>query len=878
MSKMFFDDSWLNAPSSEDRSKILEKKLVGLKPVVVFIDDDEEVLEILTSITIESGLECFAHPDYEEALEFIAKNRNRILFIFSDYKMPNINGFEFKEKVNNVAQEIPFFILSGYVDREMALKGIEYKIENFIEKPFDKEQLFHILQECGDQRLDALKVDFELREGFIDDASKLIEEIEETCLELEQDPLHHEYISKIFGMVHTIKGSSGFFEPKNLHNYSHAYENVLKDLLAGKLTVTPDLVSIMLGANDVLKMFLEEFKNDDHGDHNIEDMVQVFANIGNGEIVVSNKQNVDQSNDVKQIDPTQIKDKKASDIRVSVKLLDEFMQTSGEMTVLRNMINKTVRSLEKQYTGDKEIGLLSELLEEMQKINSEIQNKISDLRKVSAGLIVKPLGRVVRDTALSLKKEIDFEVEGESVRLDNSVAEALSKSLVHMLRNSVDHGVEAPQSRVEKSKNPKGKLGLSFNSDGDNIIIKIKDDGAGINAEKIREKVIEKGLKSREEALRMSNNELNHMIFDAGFSTASEVTEYSGRGVGMSMVKDCIDGVKGKIHINTEIGVGTNFCIEIPVPKSVIIMNCLFVGVGETSYGIPQDRILKVIEKDQLTSDQFIYYEGGNALKYDDMLIPVCSVSKLLGGVDRSEREELIIVVKSEKTFYAVMVESVLDIEDAVLKNFNLLKLKKLELFLGGTFLADGSIGLVFDIDGMAKMSNISNKSLEQYETNKNNVDYVSDEERRNVIIFALDHKQQYCIEEKEVFRIEMFERSNVQIVGSEQMIPYRESIVTLINLSDILCSEESDNSHHSNDVYTTIVVKNEMQYIGLVVKSIIDLKEIVGHMQEHTKKQYGLSGCFIVDEHVVSNISLQEVISHSPVDENSFIEENQAA
>lgn len=859
MDKLYFNSAWLNASSAEEKEKLLEKKLAGLKPVIIFLDDDAEMIEILETFTLTTGLSSFVSTDYEEVLEFISKNMNRVLFVFSDFKMPKINGFEFKEKLNQLTREIPFFILSGYVDREMALKGIEYKIESFLEKPFDKDQLVHLLQEIGDSRLDALKTDFDLREGFIEDATKLIEDIEETCLQLEQDPHHQEFISKIFGMVHTIKGSSGFFEPKNLHNYSHAYENVLKDLLAGKLSVTPALISIMLQANDALKMFLEEFKNDDHGDHNIEEMVKVFSNIDERTIGT----NQIHQKEVKQSDA--MKDKKASEIRVSVKLLDEFMQTSGEMTVLRNMINKTVRSLEKQYAGDKEIALLSELLEEMQKINGDIQNKISDLRKVSANLLVKPLGRVVRDTALSLHKEIDFNVEGETVRLDNSVAEALSKSLVHMLRNSVDHGVESPEDRLKKNKDPKGKLNLSFNSVGDNIVIKIQDDGSGINIEKIREKVIEKGLKSRDEAHRMTANELNHMIFDAGFSTASEVTEFSGRGVGMSMVKDCIESVKGKIHISSEMGVGTNFNIEIPVPKSVIIVNCLFVGVDDFSYGIPQDRILKVIEKHHLSKDQLLTYEGGQALKYDNMLLPICSVSKLLGAEDRSEFENLLIVVKSEKSFYALMVESVLDIEDAVIKTFNLSKLKDIEMFLGGTFLADGTIGLVFDIDGMAHMSAITSKSLELYESTRNAVVVEKDEEKRNVIVFDLDTDEQYCIEEKEVFRIEMFKSEDAQSVCNKQMIPYRDSVITLIHVVDIFNSNNSSLQESRSEIYTTIVVKNDTQYIGLVVDSIIDLKEIVGSMQQHSKKQQGLAGCFISEDHVISLVDLDEMISFSP-------------
>jgi two-component system chemotaxis sensor kinase CheA len=859
MSRTVFTPAWENV-SSVEKKKILVQELNGLQPVVVCVDDDPKSFEIFKFNADKLGLESYATSDTNAAIEFIAKNKSRILLIISDYQMPFLNGFEFRQKTMEFASEIPFVILSGFVDQEMEAKAQENKICGFFEKPLNYQNFLTVLKKEGEIRFETLREEYEMLKGFIDDASNLLENIEELCLELENNPQNPEAIARIFGMIHTIKGSSGFFEPRDLHTFSHSFEDLLKDVQAGARSVTPGLVSTFLNGNDVLKMLVEEFKTGVHTDHNISEMVKVFKESPK-EVSGKNEHSGEVMGDV----VLATKEQKSSELRVSMTLLNEFMQISGEMTVIRNMINKTVRNLEKQYQGDKEISLLSELLEEMHKINGDVQTKITDIRRVPVSSLVKPLSRTVRDTARALNKEVDFVVEGEELRLDNSIAEVLSKSLVHMMRNSIDHGIESTTKRTQQGKKSKGKLLLRFSNQGETIFVDIQDDGAGINIERIREKVIAKNLRSPAEAQKMTEEELHYMIFDSGFSTAEQVTDFSGRGVGMSMVKDSVESMKGKIHIQSKQGVGSQFRLEIPIPKSVMIMNCLFVTVSDRSYGIPQDNILKVMEKNQLSASDYSILEGAEVIRFNNGIIPLYSLSKLMGVSSRAPFENLILIMRSEESAFALRVESVLDIEDAVIKPLSFNLLKGLEIYLGGTFLADGSVGLVFDVAGVAKKIGIQNQVFSRTKKSMDLNSQVSSQEQRNVILFNLQKMGHFCLEEKDILRIERIDPQQLQVSGESYVVPYRETVMTLIHLDQLIAPKNGTSFLTSKEHHTisTIIVRHREQYLGIVVKDILDLKTAFGPLEKNMKKQFGISGCFMIDNQVVNLVNLLDIFNY---------------
>lgn len=855
MTNKIFTSNYLEL-SLKEKKDHLKKYSLGLDFTFVYVDDEEDALEIFSDKANELGFNSFTSSSIEKAIEYIVNNKSKVLFIISDFNMPGIDGFQFRQKVLEVAGEIPFVILSSFVDREMALKGIELKIASFIEKPLKIEMLYELLQKEGEGRAESLRDDYELLKSFTEDASNLIEEIEELCLHLESSPKDTDAISRVFGMVHTIKGSSGFFAPRTLHEFAHAFEDLLKEVQSGSRAVSASLISTWLKACDYLKIFVDELKTGEHKKYDLENLKKMFKEQP-AEVVSDSSETSESSNSV------HAKEEKISEVKVSMDLLDEFMQMSGEMTVIRNMINKSVRSIEVQYQGDKDVAMLGELLEEMHKINSDVQNKITDIRRVPVKTLLKSITRSVRDACRALKKDIELVIEGDDLRLDNSITEVLSKSLIHLIRNSVDHGIEPKDDRLKANKSEKGILALRFKTVGESVVVEIEDDGAGINVEKIRQKVVEKGIRSEVEAKKLKVEELQQMIFDSGFSTAKEVTEFSGRGVGMSMVKDSIESMNGQIHIQSVQGKGTIFKIEIPIPKSVLITDCLFVQSGKNSFGIPQDNIIRILDQRKIDQKDIISLEGTEVLRLNSKLLPIFSLSNFLNFSSDQIKEEMLVVLNTGKVHFVMRVEKVLDVEDTVIKGLGPSLLKNLGIYLGGTFLGDGAVGLIFNVEGVAEKMGF-HSAIEMKFEGENSTINNSSVEWQNVVIFELEAQGKFCISESDILRIENIQCESLSSAAGFHMMPYRESVLTMVSLSHLLENKDEGVIEDCQlaDKVPTIIIKNEKSYLGIVVNRIIDLVKTDSKIIENAKKQIGITGCMIIDGQTISLINLSDLLS----------------
>lgn len=845
-----FDEVWLES-SAKKRKEILEKKLLGLRPVLVYLDDEEEALEVFEARCEEHGLEAVASTDPHYLLNYITRNKSRILLIISDYNMP-FNGFEFRKKLLEVSDDIPFYILSGYVDREMALEGVKYKVTDFINKPMSKDVFLQLLVSEGEKQAGKIIEDYEILKSFTDDVVNISSELEQSCLYLESDPHDLETISRIFGLVHTVKGSSSFFEPRTLHLFAHAFEEKLKLVQSGKLHISSRIISAWLRACDVIKTLNDEFISGEHQDHDLDEL-KAILDIPQA---LAESSGLPRSADLEK--KNQQKEQKTSEIKVSMQVLNEFTQVSGELTVIRNMINKVVSSIEKKYPTDKDVQVLSELLGEMHKINSDMQGKIVDIRRVPASHLTKPLQRNFRDTSKALDKEVDFEIEGEDLLLDNTVAETLSKCLVHLMRNSLDHGIEGPEVRAQSGKPSRGKLRLKFESNNDTIHVSLSDDGQGINSDKIRQKVIANGLRSAAEANTMTEEELHLMIFEPGFSTASAVTEYSGRGVGMSMVKDSVTQQNGTISIRSARGQGSQFILSIPVPKSVMISNCLFVQSGEMILGIPQESIIRLIDCDLDREHSIEKISGGEFLRFSERLIPVLSLSTILELGDVCE-EKLLLILETESHMFALKVGVVHDTEDAVLKPLQFSALTKLSLYKGGTFLADGGVGLVIDVQGIVKKFNL--KKTQQLRSLQESTSSVPS---KNIISFSLSNGTKLAVQEEEVFRIEVVPRGQVQKSGSHFVAPYRNTIITLRDLDPAFCPEVRE---LTNEI--VLVVKRGPHYLGLVVSEVHDLLPVELNILPSLKKRKGVQGNILLNDKALPLIDVCELFEEFGIDES---------
>ncbi len=851
----------------------------------VHIDDESELLEVIGDRLKDFGVQVLSFSDPHEAIKVIRYRQSEICFIVSDFKMPNVNGFEVREQLLPTAGSIPFAILSAFIDREMALKGVELKICGFLNKPLNEQEICDLFAKEALPRVRALKEERELRIGFVSDCEGLFEESEELLLKIEADPSDAASLDRLFAVIHTLKGASGFFESKSMNQYTHRYEEILKKLQKQELVYDEAVAAKLFHGFDVIKELFSEFKT---GIFKVRDLERLFADLN---LEASNTAKTasalaDQSAATPDVPKVAAdKPKSKEDVKVNVKLLDEFMALSGEVTVIRNMLNKCVQAIEKRFTGDRDVGMLSELLTELHKINSGVQNKITEIRKVSLKNVTKGLPRAVRDVSKAVGKPVDLKIVGEELRVDTSLAEVLNNSLLHIVKNSIDHGLETPIDRKQTGKSETGQITVSASTRDDKVVIEIQDDGRGLNVEAIKAKLLKNGQHTSDEIAKMSNDELYAMIFSSGFSTAAKVTDISGRGVGMSMVKDSVDSVGGQIVIESKAGQGAKFTLVLPTPKSVLISNCLSVRVGAMQMGLIQDDIQRVFQFDHSQRSQHIKeLEGTTVLEFEDSLVPVIDLAALLDLPHESSASALrdlskvvLLQLPQDKRRVAVAVDEILEVEDLVIKNIHGF-LNHDSLFRGVTFQDDGRVGVILNTAGILNRSGVkAEKKLEQtaQRGSRQAVDGAPVTENLG-LLFDLGTPGVYAFEQKSVFRIEQVNQSAFTQSGSSTVMPYRGQVIQVLDPRALF--ETRPTLDAVDRVVDLLVVHSNETLVGLVLNRVIDMAPLLDLKTDLAQPSKAILGHCFVGTQTVSVMSAPELVRLLTTERSNVFEFSEAA
>lgn len=376
----------------------------------------------------------------------------------------------------------------------------------------------------------------------------------------------------------------------------------------------------------------------------------------------------------------------AQTIRVKFDQLDKLMNWVGEL-----VINKIALM---QVTADSKNEGLKRITENIDRLTADLQDLVMQVRMVPVSQIFDRFPRLVRDLSLKKGKKIELVMEGKEIEVDRTVLDEIGEPLIHMLRNSIDHGIEAPNERENAKKEPTGKIKLSAVRNGDHVIIEVEDDGAGIDPEKIKASAIKKGFTTQADAEKMTKEQLINMVFLPGFSTAKEITDTSGRGVGMDVVKTKIAALGGTVHLETYIGQGTKTIIKLPLTLAII--QAILVKDSEQTFAIPTSQVSEIVKarKSEVRS-----LGKTDAILVRDRVIPVVHLHKLLGieGEDEEDLELLITYLGDENTKVGLVVDSVLRQQDILVKNLNE-ALSGIKGISGATILGDGQVVLVLDV------------------------------------------------------------------------------------------------------------------------------------------------------------------------------------
>ncbi len=542
----------------------------------------------------------------------------------------------------------------------------------------------------------------ELIQDFLVETNEIIENLDQDLVELENNQKDLELLNKIFRGAHTMKGSSSFLGFDKLSELTHHAEDILNKLRKGEMVVTREIMDVLLKFVDKTKQIVSDIENGT----DVADCTDVIADLklASQGMLAGNKSKGAFSN--KQ-DSSETKSQKAGNqgthveqtIRVDVSRLDSLVDLVGELVLSRNMLAQVVNELEHRYENDYLVEQLLVATNSIGMNTTELQLAIMKTRMIAIGKVFNKFPRVVRDISRGTGKEIDLIISGEETELDKQVIEIIGDPLLHMLRNSCDHGIESPEQRVAKGKPKVGQVHLSAYHEGNHVVIEVKDDGAGMDANKLKVKAIEKGMISSEEAKNMDDKQAFALIFKPGFSTAEKTTNISGRGVGMDVVRTNIEKLNGIITIDSQIDVGTTFYLKLPLTLAII--QALLVEVSGETFAIP---LASVVETVLIKDEEIHSFEGREVLKLRDRVLSLVYLDEVF-ALDLAERDEIyVVVVALAEKQLGFIVDRLIGQEEIVIKSLGEYMAGNPGI-AGATITGDGRVRLILDVSGVIEIA-----------------------------------------------------------------------------------------------------------------------------------------------------------------------------
>lgn len=576
-------------------------------------------------------------------------------------------------------------------------------------------------------------------------------------------------------------------------------------------------------------------------------------------------------------------------IRVSVGLLDHLMNLAGELVLSRNQLVQSI--------NNRETRTLESVSARLDQVTSELQEAIMQTRMQQIGTVFNKFPRIVRDLSGKLGKQCDLTIEGKDVELDKSIIETIGDPLTHLIRNSVDHGVEMPQVRASKGKNPTGHVTLRAFHQAGKVNISISDDGAGIDPNKLKAKAVSKGLLSAERAREMTDREAVALIFLPGFSMAEKVTDVSGRGVGMDVVRTNIERLGGTVEIESRVGAGTT--IKITLPLTLAIIPSLIVRCGEERFAVPQVNINELVRiKAGDVASRIERIKGAEVLRLRGNLLPLVRLSKALGiqskyldpippelkdnhretTADRRADDETvpqtelrggedrrrdtaagalnIIVVETGNLRYGLVVDGLHDSEEIVVKPLGR-HVKSVRCFAGATILGDGHVALILDITGIAAQCNL--EVPESVGAGAHTRESGSaGTERQTILLFTNDASEQFGVTMSLISRIERIRAEQIDSVGGQEVLQYRGTSLPLLSLEKLVKAKSRPEQAQLYVIVFRLI--GYRQEIGLIAPNLVDIREIDTDIDVTTFREPGVLGSLVVDDKTTRLLDLSEL------------------
>ncbi|MDP9430317.1 MAG: chemotaxis protein CheA [Actinomycetota bacterium] len=748
-------------------------------------------------------------------------------------------------------------------------------------------------------------------EEFLVESHENLDQLDTDLVALEQEPDSRDRLSSIFRTIHTIKGTSGFLAFHRLEEVTHVGENMLSRLRDGALELTPHRTSVLLQMVDAVRSLLASIEAT--GGEGSVDVSAVVVNISAAmedtlapaaaapepaeqalvpadtdapapvelaeppveaapaaevpapvaEVpavpaprpapAVEAVPELEAAQDGDVVPAAESGNGQArravadSTIRVDVDLLDELMLLVGELVLTRNQIV--------QYVGRSNDTDLVRASQRLNLIASELQEGVMKTRMQPIDHIWSKLPRVVRDLGLQLRKTIRLDMEGRDTELDKTLLEAVKDPLTHLVRNSVDHGIEDADARVRVGKPAEGVLTLRARHESGQVVVEVADDGAGIDPARLGAKAVERGLITQEALNRMIPQDVLQLIFLPGFSTAGKVTNVSGRGVGMDVVKTNIESIGGTIEVESVAGRST--CTRLRIPLTLAIVPALTVECAGDRYAIPQISLQELVSLDAEKAANAVEEVGGAPVyRLRGELLPLVRLTDVLGLTsDRHDGHVVIAVLRSEGRRFGLVVDRVINTEEIVVKAVGG-QLKAIGLYSGATVLGDGTVALILDVQALARRA-LRTESSERQESRAAALQAAAtDAERQRMLLAAIGGGRRVAIPLDTVTRLEQVRTESVERVGNREVVQYRGAILPIVRLDRHLGAYgESD-----REVLEVIVYSDHGRSVAIVVEEILDIVDGEGAVRSDINDM-GLLGSAVLGEKVTELLDVRAAI-----------------
>ena len=690
----------------------------------------------------------------------------------------------------------------------------------------------------------------ELTREFLIESQEGLDRMERCLTDLEERPQDAGLIGEIFRSVHTIKGTTGFLGFKRLETLAHAGENLLGQLREGKLTANRPIITGLLHLLDGLRSILKtieadsnEGEGEDTGLIGRLEELQVPAQArakhpaharagatsalvlpaeperAQPAVLESVPEEPAQAATPAPMAPVEAEGDQVrprargtaaeSTLRVDVTLLNRMMNLVGELVLTRNQVLQAT-------SADPRMTLLSRRLD---MVTADLRESVMKARMQPVSNIFSKMPRIVRDLSQSLGRRVRLQVEGQDTELDKSLLEAIKDPLTHAVRNSLDHGIEPPDVRQAAGKNPEGTLKLRAAQEGSHVIIEVYDDGAGISVEKIRKKAVERGLITAQRAARQSERELLQLIFVPGFSTAAAVTNVSGRGVGMDVVRTNVEKIGGKVEIDSRAGKGTTLRMRIPLTLAII--PALIVRSLNQSFALPQGALSELVHiPPEQAAAAIEWIENAPLYRLRGKLLPLVFLDRLLmpGGEHKmaAERDNFIAVLDADGRRFGLVVDGLADPEEIVVKPLSAV-LKTIGLFSGATVLGNAELALILDPGSIALKAGVSMREEDAVSVNESETD-AGAAALEYLLVEAAG--RQAAVPLADVLRIEQLPLKRIEYIGYRPVLNFEGQLLPVEDSGGVLAAAEGNPQAQ----IIVVVCREGNRHVGIAVSHVLDV------------------------------------------------------